>query len=261
MEFNRRRVFVNILVTNDDGIDAKGIKALVEALADLGNVYVAAPDKQKSACGHGITIHEPVMVHDFTFEGAKAAWAVSGTPADCVKLGIGMFVPDTIDMVFSGINQGGNLGTDVLYSGTVSGAVEGILLGIPSVAVSVNSHTSKDFDAAKKITRNVCKKMMTKELERETLLNINVPCIPENEIKGVQINKLGIREYSESFQERKDPRGRSYYWYAGVPKNVFGAEETDVSAIEKGYISITPIHFDLTNYRIINEIRDWGIKY
>lgn len=252
---------MNILVTNDDGINAKGIKALVEALSDLGNIFVVAPESQRSACGHGITIHEPVMVREVNFEGAKKAWAVSGTPADCVKLGVSMFIADTIDIIFSGINQGGNLGTDVLYSGTVSGAVEGILLGYPSVAVSIDSHTGDNFDSAKRITRNVCRHMMSKELERETLLNINVPYISENEIKGVRITKLGIREYLEAFQERKDPRGRVYYWYSGIPKNVFSEEETDVMAVENGYISITPIHFDLTNYRIINDIKDWGIEY
>lgn len=252
---------MNILVTNDDGINAKGIKALVEALSGLGKIYVVAPDSQKSACGHGITIHEPVMVKEVSFKGAEKAWAVSGTPADCVKLGVTMLVSDTIDMLFSGVNQGGNMGTDVLYSGTVSGAIEGILLGIPSVAVSYDTNNGDDFEPSKKISRTVCKKMATKELERETLINVNVPNIPEEQIKGVQITKLGIREYTESFQERKDPRGRLYYWYSGLPKNIYSEEETDVMAIENGYISITPIHFDLTNYRIINDIKDWGIKY
>jgi len=252
---------VNILVTNDDGINAKGIKALVGALSGLGKIYVVAPDSQKSACGHGITIHGPVMVEEVAYEGAEKAWAVSGTPADCVKLGVSMLIPGTIDVLFSGINQGGNMGTDILYSGTVSGAIEGILLGIPSVAVSFDTNTGVDFGPSKIISRTVCKRMMTKELERETLLNVNVPYIPEDQIKGVQITKLGIREYTESFQERKDPRGGLYYWYSGSPTNVFSEEDTDVMAIEKGYISITPIHFDLTNYRIINDIKDWGIKY
>ncbi len=252
---------MNILVTNDDGIYAKGIRALVEALSGLGKVFVVAPDSQKSACGHGITIHDPVMVREASFEGAEKAWSVSGTPADCVKLGSSMLIPDKIDILFSGINQGGNMGTDILYSGTVSGAIEGILLGIPSVAVSLDSHTGDDFEASQKISRTVCKKMMTKELERETLLNINVPYVSKDRIKGVQITKLGIREYTESFQERKDPRGRVYYWYSGTPKNVFSEEDTDVMAVEKEYISITPIHFDLTNYRIINDVKDWGIRY
>lgn len=253
---------MNILVTNDDGINAKGIKALVEALSDLGDVYVAAPESQKSACGHGITIHVPVMVHEVPFEGAKKAWSVSGTPADCVKLGVNMLVQGKIDMVFSGINQGGNLGTDVLYSGTVSGAVEGILLGIPSVAVSIDSHTGTNFDAAKRITRSVCKDMMEKELAPDTLLNINVPYLPEDEIKGIEVTPLGIREYTENFVERKDPRGKAYYWYSGVPvKKSSGEEDTDVLAVERGYISVTPIHFDLTNYKIIKEVKDWGIEY
>ncbi|MCG8483233.1 MAG: 5'/3'-nucleotidase SurE [Clostridia bacterium] len=253
---------MNILVTNDDGINALGIKSLVEALHNVGNVYVVAPDSQKSACGHGITIHVPVLVHEVEFEGAEKAWSVSGTPADCVKLGISELVDGDIDMVFSGINQGGNLGTDVLYSGTVSGAVEGILLGIPSVAVSVDNHTAMNFNPAKKIARNICQHMAENQLEPETLLNVNVPYIPEEEIKGVEITPLGIREYTENFTSRKDPRGRAYYWYSGIPKkNDMGDEDTDVMAIEKGYISVTPIHFDLTNYRIINNVKKWGISY
>lgn len=253
---------MNILVTNDDGINAIGIKSLVEALQGMGNIYVVAPDAQKSACGHGITIHMPVLVNEVEFEGAKKAWSVAGTPADCVKLGVNQLVKEKVDMVFSGINQGGNLGTDVLYSGTVSGAVEGILLGIPSVAISVDTHTGSDFEPAKKITRNVCQRMIEKHLEPETLLNVNVPYIPEGEIKGVEITPLGIREYTENFMERKDPRGKAYYWYSGIPKkNDITSEDTDVMAIEKGYISITPIHFDLTNYRIINNVKKWDIKY
>ncbi len=252
---------MNILVTNDDGIRAKGIKELVEALSDFGKIFVVAPDSQKSACGHGITIHDPVMVQEVSFKGTEKAWAVSGTPADCVKLGSTMLIPEKIDILFSGINQGGNMGTDILYSGTVSGAIEGILLGIPSVAVSLDSNKGDDFEASKRISRTVCRHMMIKELERETLLNINIPYVHKDNIKGVKITKLGIREYTESFQERKDPRGRLYYWYSGIPKNVFSEGDTDVMAVEKGYISITPIHFDLTNYRIINDIKDWGIRY
>lgn len=252
---------MNILVTNDDGINALGIKSLVEALHPLGNVYVVAPDSQKSACGHGITIHVPVLVQQVEFEGAQKAWSVAGTPADCVKLGVNELVDGKIDMVFSGINQGGNLGTDVLYSGTVSGAVEGILLGIPSVAVSVDSHDTTDFDAAKTITKTICEHMVTNQLEPETLLNINVPNIPAKDIKGVEITPLGIREYTESFTGRKDPRGRAYYWYSGVPKTNASDEDTDVIAVEKGFISITPIHFDLTNYRIIKNVKKWGIGF
>lgn len=253
---------MNILVTNDDGINAIGIKALVEALKGLGDIYVVAPDSQKSACGHGITIHVPVLVQEVEFEGAEKAWSVSGTPADCVKLGVCELIKGNVDMVFSGINQGANLGTDVLYSGTVSGAVEGILLGVPSVAVSIDTHIGDNFNPAKKITRNICKELMDHQLEPETLLNVNVPYIPEEEIKGVEITPLGIREYVDNFSERKDPRGQLYYWYSGIPKkNGISDEDTDVMAIEKGYISVTPIHFDLTNYKIIDQVKKWGISY
>ncbi len=252
---------MNILITNDDGIFARGIKALVEALKEYGDIYVAAPDSQKSACGHGITVQDPVLVKEKKFEGAKKAWAVSGTPADCVKLAESMLVPEKIDLVVSGINRGGNLGTDVLYSGTVSGAVEGLLLGIPSVAVSLDSHTSKDFEASKQITKQVFKYIIENKMDTDTLLNVNIPNLPMEEIKGVRITKLGRREYSDNFQMREDPRGRNYYWYAGEPCIDNSGDETiDVSAIALGYVSITPIHYDLTNFKILDDIRNWKIQ-
>ena len=252
---------MNILVTNDDGIFARGIKALVEALSDYGDVYVAAPNSQMSACGHGITVQDPVLVKEKEFVGAKKAWAVSGTPADCVKLAESMLVPEKIDIVVSGINRGGNLGTDVLYSGTVSGAVEGLLLGIPSVAISLNSQSSKDFEPSKKAMKKIFKYILENKMDSDTLLNINIPDIKEEEIKGVRVTKLGFREYTEAFQMREDPRGRNYYWYSGEPVvDKSGDETIDVSAVALGYISITPIHYDLTNFKILDDIRNWGIE-
>lgn len=256
---------MNILVTNDDGIYSNGIKALVSALSEKGTVYVCAPESQKSACGHGITVSTPVMVNEVnSIEGVKKAWKISGTPADCVKLGVSVLAKEKIDFVFSGINHGANLGTDVLYSGTVSGAVEGILLGIPSAAVSLDAlrPSSDDFEAAKKITSEVFDQMCHKELEPDTLLNINIPFIPAEEIKGVRITRLGVREYDENFQARKTPFGNDYYWYGGKPvQNDQMEEDIDVRAVQEGFISITPIHYDLTNYKIIDEVKKWGIRF
>lgn len=256
---------MNILVTNDDGIYSNGINALVSALSQKGNVYVCAPDSQKSACGHGITVSMPVMVKEVSsIDGAVNAWKISGTPVDCVKLGIGELIKEKIDFVFSGINHGGNLGTDVLYSGTVSGAVEGILLGIPSVAVSLDSLNPEpeEFEATKKIVSEVFDKMANRELAPDTLLNVNVPYIPSEEIKGVKITKLGVREYDENFDGRRSPFGREYYWYSGKPvRNLKMEDDVDLKAVEDGYISITPIHYDLTNHKIMNTIKEWGITF
>ncbi|MFA5527013.1 MAG: 5'/3'-nucleotidase SurE [Peptostreptococcales bacterium] len=249
---------MNILVTNDDGIEALGIKAMVESLKGKGNIYVVAPDTQKSACGHGISIDIPVMIKEVEFEGATKAWAVSGTPADCVKLGVTQLISEKVDMVFSGINHGGNLGTDILYSGTVSGAVEGLLLGFPSVAISLNDYYATDFSNCKKAVAKVCEYMIRKDLEPQTLLNVNIPKIREEEIKGIRITPLGIREYTESFRRYETPRGGSYYWYSGEPKNGGNLEsDTDIAAIDNNYVSVTPVHYDLTNYRIIEEIKKW----
>ena len=249
---------MNILVTNDDGIEALGIKALVEALKGKGNIYVVAPNTQKSACGHGISINIPVMIKEIEFEGAVKAWSISGTPADCVKLAISQLIDEKVDMVFSGINQGGNLGTDILYSGTVSGAVEGLLFGVPSVAISLGDYFATDYSNCKKIVVKVCDYMMKQDLEPQTLLNVNIPNIQEEEMKGIKITPLGVREYTESFRKYETPRGGSYYWYSGEVKKSEDLElDTDVVAVDKGYVSVTPVHYDLTNYKIIDNVRKW----
>jgi len=252
---------VRILVTNDDGINADGIKQLVLGIKEIGEVFVVAPEREMSACGHGITVHQPIKVRQHKFSPGVTAWSVTGTPADCVKLGITTLLEAKPDIVVSGINKGSNLGTDILYSGTVSGAIEGIILGIPSIAVSLDSFVAEDFTLAQKVANNLCLQISKKDLAPDTLLNVNVPYVPPGEIKGYKITKLGERKYINNFDHRKDPRGNDYYWLVGqvVPPEEQD-EELDVVAIKNNYISVTPIHFDLTNYKIMEQVKKWGLE-
>jgi 5'-nucleotidase len=252
---------VRILITNDDGIEAEGIKQLVIALKEIGEVYVVAPESEMSACGHGITIHRPIQVRKYRKFNDVTAWSITGTPADCVKLGITTLIKEKPDIVVSGINLGPNLGTDILYSGTVSGAIEGIVLGIPSIAISLDSHSPKHFTFSKDVAKYLCKQMLSKELASDTLLNVNVPDLPKNQIKGYKITILGERKYINNYDHRTDPRGNDYYWLTGelIPPHVNDLE-LDVNAVKNSYVSVTPIHFDLTNYKIIEQIKSWGIE-
>lgn len=253
---------MNILVANDDGISAKGISKLVETLSQAANIYVCAPHIQRSATGHGITVGKPIEAEEITFPEAKRAFAITGTPADCVKIGLNILKQEAIgiDMVFSGINHGGNLGTDTLYSGTVSAAVEGALCGCPSVAVSVNSHEPNCFELACSLALKACRRTYGK-LQPGTVLNINTPDLPTEEIKGVKYTRLGAREYKEFFRPKYSQEGKVQYWYEGQPVIYEGLpDDIDVIAMQDGYASITPLQYDLTNYKMIEEIEGWGIE-
>lgn len=253
---------MNILVANDDGIHARGIKELVRALSQIANVYVCAPDSQRSACGHGITIGKGLTVEETDFPNAKKAWKISGTPADCVKLGLMVLREEgiKISLVCSGINHGGNLGTDTLYSGTVSAAIEGCICGLPGIAVSVNDHYPEHFDVACELAINAVKASVGK-MDSHTVLNINVPNLPASEVKGLRITTLGAREYEEWFEPRTDENGGEEYWYSGTPviyKDL--PEHIDVIAMQEGYATITPLHYDLTSYKLVEEVKKWEIK-
>lgn len=247
---------MNILVTNDDGIEALGIQALVLALSKMGDVYVSAPDGQMSACGHGITMHSPLIVKEWEMKGAKEAWRISGTPADCVKVGVKKLAPK-IDIVFSGTNHGSNLGTDTFYSGTVGGAVEGVFCGLPAVAVSICSHEPEFFEGAQDIAQLVCRNMMENGLNTGTMLNVNVPNVPKEEILGVKITKLGVMKYDELFKLNKTPFGAQYYWFGGELIKDKQDDDTDIEAIRAKHISITPLHFDLTSYKEMEALNRW----
>ena len=253
---------MNILVANDDGIEARGMRELVSALSAKADIYVCAPDSQRSASGHGITVSKPIIAEDVPYENAKAAVRLSGTPADCVKLGMKIFQDRgiKIDMVYSGINHGGNLGTDTLYSGTVSAAIEGSICGVPSVAVSVNSHEATHFEYACELAVSVLEKASDR-ISPDTVLNINTPDLPKEEIKGLKYTTLGNREYKEFFTPAMLEDGRRAYRYTGDPVVYEGLPDTiDVIAMQDGYASITPLHRDLTDYKLIDEIRNWRIE-
>lgn len=248
---------MRILVSNDDGIHAAGLKALIQNLQGLGEIFVAAPDRERSATGHGITVDRPLRIKTVRMPVEVAhAWAVDGTPADCVKLAVDDLLPAPPDLVVAGINQGPNLGTDVLYSGTVSAAIEGVINGFPALAVSLASYDSRDFSIAGCFVREIVPLIFKNKLPRDTLLNINVPPGPP---RGRRITRLGSRRYVNIFHKRTDPRGRVYYWMAGEPMDLIDENncDTDVGAINEQCISITPIQLDLTDYHALDRVRDW----
>jgi 5'-nucleotidase len=249
---------MKILLTNDDGIKAEGIKKLAKTFAEKGNhVSVVAPERERSATGHAITVHKPLRVSQTEFDGISY-FAVSGTPADCVKLALEQLV-DKPDIVISGINRGANLGTDVLYSGTVSAAIEAALDGLPAIAVSVASFQQPTYDTAAAVTFKLANTYLTNGLPNGTLLNVNVPNLPDAEIKGIKITKLGERKYINNFEKRTDPRGRVYYWMAGEADDSNLEQGTDIWAVVNNYVSVTPIHFDLTNHYFLSELSKWEL--
>ena len=251
---------MRILLTNDDGIDAPGIKVLWNSLKDIAQIVVAAPARQQSATSHSITVFHPIWVTEQSFDDERiTGWRIGGTPADSVKIALDSLLNAKPDLVISGINHGPNLATDVLYSGTVSAAVEGAMHGIPAIAISLATDDEPDFTAAATFCRKLASQVLAQKLPPFTLLNVNVPPLPQAEISGVAITKLGVIEYANAFDKRIDPRGRTYYWMAGTPMATPNDADTDVSAVQAGNISVTPIHFDLTDYALIEKMRCWNL--
>lgn len=248
---------MNILITNDDGIGSDGIIELAKEVSSIANVYVVAPDSQKSATGHSITIHNPIMVHDAYIDDNIKAYSISGTPADCVKVGVeGLFKDVEIDLVLSGINNGPNLGTDVIYSGTVSAAIEGLVQNKPAIAVSYDDSKIKAEvyrESAKyivKLIENIKDKL---DLLNDCILNVN---IPNTEIKGTKITKLGERKYDNAMEERVSPFGSRYFWIGGTIKDLEQDEDSDITCINNGYISITPVSIEMTNLTKFKRLKD-----
>ncbi len=248
-----------ILVTNDDGIYTDGIYWLWEAVKDFGNALVVAPDTEKSAVGHAITITNPLRTKYVNRRGGFSGYAVNGTPADCVKIAVRSILKSPPDLVVSGINYGANVGTNVIYSGTVSAATEGTFLGIPSVAVSIDSHHPEDFKPATDITQNTLNKVLEFGLPEGTLLNVNVPDIPGAMIKGTRITTQGNAYFKDRFEKREDPRGNIYYWMTGESIDPDSSGNTDNWALKDGYISVTPIHYKLTNETFMSDLESWEI--
>jgi 5'-nucleotidase len=252
---------MKILITNDDGIQAEGIQTWYKSLSKIADVTVVAPYFERSATGHGITVHKPIRAEKVIFKGEdKAHWAVVGTPADCVKLALEALLDRAPDLVVSGINHGSNLGTDVLYSGTVSAAIEAMINGIPAIAVSLDDDTLLDFSFAADFTKKLCQFFQTKKIHNKTLLNVNIPYKDPHLIKGVKVTKLGSRHYVNTVDRRKDPRGREYFWLAGDVININGDGFTDVDAVQNNYVSISPIHFDLKDYGVMENIKTSGLE-
>ncbi|WP_378952225.1 5'/3'-nucleotidase SurE [Pelosinus sp. sgz500959] len=251
---------MRILLTNDDGIGAAGIQALWHELSKIAMVVVVAPDVERSATSQAITVHSPIRVDQYVFDNPNiSGWRIGGTPADCVKLALETLMPELPDVVVSGINHGPNLGTDVLYSGTVSAAIEGALHGIPAIAVSLDSGEKSDFQAAAEFTATLVENIRNRSLPLNTLLNVNVPALPTAQLNGVAITKLGVREYENIFERRLDPRGRMYYWMGGNILDNENDDDSDIVAVKMAKISVTPIHFDLTNYSAMDVMKTWKL--
>jgi 5'-nucleotidase len=253
---------MNILVANDDGIQAEGIRNLVDALREVADVYVCAPHVQRSGSGHAITIERTVTAEAVPFHGARKAIRLEGTPADCVKMGLQIYNDEgiVIDKVFSGINHGANMGTDTLYSGTVSAALEGSLCGLPSVAVSIDARNPVQYDTARELAIRAAQ-LDFSAIDAKMMLNINIPNLPKDKIRGVKVTNLGLREYNEWYEKITESDGTVGYRYSGYP--VFyeglGKDVNDVGAAQAGYATITPLHFDLTSYDLIDKLRGSGI--
>lgn len=244
-----------ILITNDDGITAPGIKNLVEAVRGLGKVVVVAPDKPQSGMGHAITIGHPLRMHKVDiFEGVEA-WQTSGTPVDCVKLAVDKVLRRKPDICLSGINHGANHSINVIYSGTMSAAMEAAIESIPSIGFSLMDYNIEaDFTAARFYVHKIVKAILGKKLDKHLLLNVNIPAAPLELIKGVKLCTQAYAKYEEDFDERKDPQGKKYYWLTGKFVNFDKSKDTDVWALDHNYVSVVPIQFDLTNYALKKQL-------
>ena len=248
---------MDILLTNDDGIHAEGIRALADALAPLGTISIIAPDREQSATSHALTLHRPLRVRKI----ADGVMSVDGTPTDAVLLGVHGFLKRKPALVVSGINHGPNMGNDVLYSGTVAAASEGMFLGIPSIAVSLATWAAaSDFGPAARVTHNLVKELLRRGLQTNACLNVNIPAIPWGDLKGVRITRLGQRVYRDVIVEKTDPRGKLYYWIGGEEPTWKHDEASDFTAVEQGYVSVTPLTFELTDYKAILDLESLGLS-
>ncbi len=252
---------LTILLTNDDGINAPGLHALYQEMKQYGRVHVVAPDSEQSAVGHAITLSDPLRVENFYKNDTFFGYAVNGTPADCVKIAF-WALDIQPDLLISGINLGSNTGINIIYSGTVSAATEGMFLNIPSFAISLTTFTNPNFDIAARFAGKLSQVILQHGLPRGTLLNVNVPAVArEEEITGVMITRQGNAMYREEFDKRVDPHHRVYYWLTGQKVELETDPDVDDRAILNRQISITPVHFDLTDYRFLDELRNWKIDW
>ncbi|MEE9524217.1 MAG: 5'/3'-nucleotidase SurE [Thermodesulfovibrionales bacterium] len=241
-----------ILVTNDDGVYSKGILNLFRSIKTIGKAIIVAPEREKSAVSHSLTLHRPLRTQKID----KDIYALNGTPTDCVTIAVSKVLKRKPDLVVSGINKGGNLGDDITYSGTVSAAIEGTILGIPSIAISMVGEKDYRFSTASKYAKKIALKVLDEGLPADTLLNINVPNVPAGKINGAVFTRQGKRIYDNSVQEMYDPKGAKHYWIGGGTPLWKEGNDTDFYAVKRGYVSITPIHLDLTNFEALDHLKN-----
>jgi len=248
---------MKILCTNDDGYLATGIRVLASAARALGSVTVVAPDREQSATSHSLTLHHPLRARR-TLDGA---WVVDGTPTDCVILAVNELVEGRPDICVSGINHGPNMGEDVLYSGTVAAAMEATVIGIPSVALSYTGDRHEELEGWEDVVARILAGILQdRSFPDDTLFNVNLPAVAPDEVKGIRVTTLGRRRYSESITRARDPQGKEYFWIGGGVATWRGSADSDFQAVEDGYVSVTPLHLDLTNYRLLEEVRSWDMS-
>ena len=249
-----------ILLSNDDGVFALGLSAVRDALREVEEVTVVAPEMEQSGAAHSITLHMPLRVRRLQQKNEFFGYTVNGSPADCVKIAIRELMEKPPDAVITGINYGANMGVNVFYSGTVAGALEGAMFGLPSFAFSLEHGENPDFAEAAKVARDVYKWFKAKPLPKGTLLNVNIPAIPPDQIKGVMITRMSRAGYDEKFEKRYDPRGEVYYWITGRIDDTDNQLGTDINAVHGGYVSVTPLHYDLTEYRVAEQLGGLGSR-
>lgn len=249
-----------ILVTNDDGVASPGLHALLAAMRELGVTSVVAPDAERSAVGHAITTGTPLRVKEFALDGKAVGLSVNGTPADCVKLAVGTLLEQRPDLVVSGINLGPNTATNIIYSGTVSAATEARMLGIPSIAISIGTFQDPLWETAAIYAQRLARMVLTRGLPPKVLLNMNVPNLPLGEVKGVRFTRQGDSGYDERFELHTDPRSVPYYMRAGSYKMSDVDESTDALSLALGFVSVTPVSFDLTSYEMVEELSQWDLN-
>ena len=247
---------MDILVTNDDGIHADGLRVLADALRPLGTVTIVAPDREQSATSHSLTLHRPLRIRKVS----DGILTVDGTPTDCVLMAVHGFLKRKPDLVVSGINHGPNMGSDVFYSGTVAAAVEGAFLGIPAVAISLASWATVGFEAAGRVAAKLVPQLVRAGISPGKCMNVNVPAVPWEEIRGVRVTKLGTRVFRDVVVEKKDPRGKTYYWIGGEDPTWEPDEASDFSAVSEHYVSVTPLTFELTDYKGVVTLETIGLR-
>jgi 5'-nucleotidase len=251
---------MNILLTNDDGIYAQGLWAVYRQLMLKHTVTVVAPDRERSAVGHGITLNEPLRLEKIDVNGGFQGYAVSGTPVDCIRMGILELLDVKPDLVISGINPGANVGININYSGTVAAAREAALNGVPAIALSIQGRDPKHYEAAARVAEELAEFIFRKGLPPGTLLNVNLPGVAVQQIAGVKISRQGFSTFSDCFDKRVDPRNKTYYWQGSEFQARFDHPEMDGAALESNYISITPIKCDMTDYTAMDDLKNWDIE-